>query len=168
MHGLSPSIQANHRMLICNFFCYNFVENYLVFLVLKLAQSCCLCTDRNRVFFLLQEIVGRMIGSKAGRLIFGWRFWDFPGFFLVIDTEKGFAFFTTFLVLIDKFVQSIEIWRSGAVHIVPPITNKILLIENCAIGAQKWIVIAVGLTHVKDLKIKLLLEKRPLYNFCEK
>ena len=82
---------------------------------------------------LLQEIVGRIIGSKAGRLIFGF----FPEFFLVIDTEKGFAFFTTFLVLIDKFVQSIEIWRSGAVHIVPPITNEVLLIENCAIRAQK-------------------------------
>ena len=75
-----------------------------------------------------------------------------PEFFLVIDTEKGFAFFTTFLVLIDKFVQSIEIWRSGAVHIVPPITNEVLLIENCAIRTQKWVVIAIRLTHVKDLK----------------
>ena len=100
---------------------------------------------------LLQEIVGRIIGSKAGRLNFGWRVF-FPGIFLVIDTEKGFAFFTTFLVLIDKFVQSIEIWRSGAVHIVPPITNEVLLIENCAIRTQKWVVIAIRLTHVKDLK----------------
>ena len=57
------------------------------------------------------------------------------GFCLVIDAEEGLAIFTLGILLVNKFVQGVEIDRSGTIHVIPPITDEVLLIENCSIGA---------------------------------
>jgi hypothetical protein len=55
--------------------------------------------------------------------------------------------------LVDKLVEWIKVGRSCTIHIVPPVTDKVLLVENGTVGAQKCIVVAIGLAHVEDLQL---------------
>lgn len=73
---------------------------------------------------------------------------------LVIDAEEGLAIFTIFLVLIDELIQGVEIRGRSTVHVIPPVANKVLLVENRSVGTQERVIIAIGLTHVKHLQKK--------------
>ena len=55
--------------------------------------------------------------------------------FLVIDAEEGLAIFTICLILINEFVESVEIYGGCAIYVVPPIANEVLLIENGSVRA---------------------------------
>lgn len=81
------------------------------------------------------------------------RGWD-----LVVDAEEGLAIFTIFLVLIDEFVQWVKTGGGCTIHVVPPVANEILLVENCAIRAQERIVVAIRLAHVEHLKCSFVKE----------
>ena len=70
---------------------------------------------------------------------------------LVIDAEERLAIFTLLLVLIDELVEGVKVVWGCAVHVVPPVADEILLVENGSIGAQKWVVVSVGLAHVEHL-----------------
>ena len=57
-------------------------------------------------------------------------------------------------ILSNSFVQSVEFFGGCAVEIEPPVTDKVLLIEDCAIGTQEGIQLEVYtsfLTDVEDL-----------------
>ena len=66
-------------------------------------------------------------------------FWDLSSLALalVVNAEQGFANFTVFGGLVNELVQWVKVGRSCAVHVVPPIANEILLVENGSVGAQK-------------------------------
>lgn len=72
--------------------------------------------------------------------------------FLVIDAEEGLAIFTIFLVLVDEFIQGVKVGRSRAINVVPPVANKVLLVENRAVGTQKRVVVTIRLAHVENLE----------------
>ena len=71
--------------------------------------------------------------------------------FLVVDTEETLALFTLGLVLVDELVERVEAGAGGAVHVVPPVTDEVLLVEDRAVGAQEAVGVAVGLAHVESL-----------------
>ena len=56
---------------------------------------------------------------------------------LIADAEEGLAYFTIFLLLVDEFIHWVKGFRGCAVHVVPPVANEVLLVENGSIGAQK-------------------------------
>ena len=57
------------------------------------------------------------------------------------------------MVLVDKLVEGVEAGVGSTVHVVPPVTDEVLLVEHGAVGAQETVGITVGLAHVKDLGI---------------
>ncbi len=71
---------------------------------------------------------------------------------LVVNAEEGLANFTIFLLLVDKFIQGIEVGRGAAIDVVPPVANKVLLIEDGSVGTEEIVHISVRLAHVENLK----------------
>ena len=59
------------------------------------------------------------------------------GDILIPHAEKGLAFFTIFLVLVDEFIKGVKIGRGCTIHVIPPIADEVLLVENRSVGAQK-------------------------------
>lgn len=55
--------------------------------------------------------------------------------------------------MVEEFVEAEEAAAGGAVDVVPPIADEVLLIEDGAVGAQEGVEVAVELAHVKHLKI---------------
>ena len=72
--------------------------------------------------------------------------------FLVLGTEERVALFTLGLVLVEELVEAEEVLAGGAVHVVPPVADEVLLVEDGAVGAQESVEVAVGLAHVEHLR----------------
>ena len=58
------------------------------------------------------------------------------------------------LLLVDELVEVVEVRLSGAVNVVPPVTHEVLLVEDCAVGAEESGGISIGCAHVEGLKWK--------------
>ena len=58
---------------------------------------------------------------------------------LFVATEEWLALFTLWLVLVDELVQGVEAWVGGAVHVVPPVADEVLLIKDNFIEKRKKI-----------------------------
>ena len=58
------------------------------------------------------------------------------------------------LLLVDELVEVVEVRLSGAVNVVPPITHKVLLVEDCPVGAEESGGISIGCAHVEGLEWK--------------
>ena len=74
---------------------------------------------------------------------------------LVVDTEERLALFTLGLVLVDELVERVEARARGAVHVVPPVTDEVLLVEHGAVGTEEAVGVTVRLTHVESLPKKV-------------
>ena len=72
---------------------------------------------------------------------------------LFFATEERFALFTLRLILVDELIEGIEAWVGSTVHVVPPVTDEVLLVEDGTVGAQEAVGVTIGLAHVKDLGI---------------
>ena len=83
--------------------------------------------------------------------------------FLVIGAEKRVALFTLRLILIQELVESEEVGVGGAVDVVPPVADEVLLVEDGAVGAKEGVEVAVGLAHVKHL---LTEQKKGYFSRC--
>ncbi len=70
---------------------------------------------------------------------------------LVVGAEERVALFTLWLVLVEELVECIEVLRGGAVKVVPPVADEVLLVEDGAVGAQEAVEVSVSLAHVKYL-----------------
>ena len=46
-----------------------------------------------------------------------------------------------------------------AVKVVPPVANKVLLVEHGPVGAQEGVGLAVGLAHVEGLQIYRIIDR---------
>lgn len=69
---------------------------------------------------------------------------------------KSFISITFILIVrIDELIEWVEVGGSGAVHIVPPVAYKVLLVEDGSIRAEEAVRVAIGLAHVKDLTISI-------------
>lgn len=53
--------------------------------------------------------------------------------------------------VINQDVQVVEVGLLGTVKVVPPVTDKVLLVEHGAVGAQEGGGFTVRLTHVESL-----------------
>ena len=74
---------------------------------------------------------------------------------LVVDTEERLALFTLGLVLVDELVERVEARARGAVHVVPPVADEVLLVEHGAVGTEEAVGVTVRLAHVESLKKKV-------------
>ncbi len=72
--------------------------------------------------------------------------------FSVLGTEERVALFTLGLVLVEELVEAVEVLAGGAVHVVPPVADEVLLVEDGAVRAEEGVEVAVSLAHVEDLK----------------
>lgn len=70
---------------------------------------------------------------------------------LVVNAVERVAFFTLGLVLVEELVETIKVGGGRAVHVVPPITDEVLLVENGAVGTEEAVEVAIVLAHVKHL-----------------
>ena len=70
---------------------------------------------------------------------------------LVVDAEERLALFTL-LLLVDELVERVEARAGGAVDVVPPVADEVLLIENGSVGAKEAVGVAVRLAHVEHLQ----------------
>lgn len=59
--------------------------------------------------------------------------------------------FLGFRVLVDVFIEGIEVLRSSTVHVEPQIADEILLVEDGAIRTQEGVKLAIVEAHVVDL-----------------
>ena len=76
-----------------------------------------------------------------------------PGvWFLVLRAEEGVALFTLWLVLVQELVETVEVGLVGTVHVVPPVADEVLLVEDGPVGAEEAVGGAVGLAHVEGLR----------------
>ncbi len=55
--------------------------------------------------------------------------------------------------MVEEFVEAVEAGRGRAVDVVPPIADKVLLVEHGAVGAEEAVEVAVGLAHVENLAV---------------
>merc|ERR1719458_1436661 len=55
--------------------------------------------------------------------------------------------------VVDELVEAEEVWLRGAVNVVPPVTDEILLIEDGSIGAKEGCGAAVLLAHIERLAV---------------
>ena len=60
-----------------------------------------------------------------------------------------------FPVSSDLVVQEVEVFRSGAVHVEPPVADEVLLLEESPVGAEEGVLgqtrVAVVGTDVESL-----------------
>ena len=54
--------------------------------------------------------------------------------------------------VINQDVQVVEVGLLGTVKVVPPVTDKVLLVEHSAVGAQEGGGLSIRLAHVEGLK----------------
>ena len=104
-------------------------------------------------------MVLRGLGLRETMVLFNSRvslapFWPSPSVrpFLVLGTEERVALFTLGLVLVEELVEAEEVLAGGAVHVVPPVADEVLLVEDGAVGAQESVEVPVGLAHVEHLR----------------
>ena len=74
---------------------------------------------------------------------------------LVILAEESLAVGLG-LLLVDELVEAVEVWLSCTVNVVPPVTNKVLLVEDGSVGTEEPCGVSVGCAHVERLEDKLL------------
>ena len=72
----------------------------------------------------------------------------------VLGAEERCALFTLGLVLVEELVEAVEVGLGGAVDVVPPVADEVLLVEDGAVGAEEAVGGAVGLAHVEHLMIE--------------
>lgn len=65
--------------------------------------------------------------------------------------KQAGAFFTLWLILVDELVESVEAGSGGAVEVVPPVADEVLLVEHGAVGAEEAVEVAVRLAHEEYL-----------------
>ena len=70
---------------------------------------------------------------------------------LVILAEESLAVGLG-LLLVDELVEVVEVRLGGTVNVVPPVTDKVLLVEDGAVGAEEPCGVSVGCAHVERLK----------------
>ena len=56
------------------------------------------------------------------------------------------------LLLVDELVEAVEVWLGCTVQVVPPVTHKILLAEDCPVRAEEPCGLPTGCAHVEGLK----------------
>ena len=65
----------------------------------------------------------------------------------------------TFVFCVDELVECIKVGGCSAVDVVPPVADKVLLVENGSVGAQKAVfrqtTVGIRGTDVKDLTFSL-------------
>jgi hypothetical protein len=72
---------------------------------------------------------------------------------LIINTEESLASRPFLpLVLVEKLVEIYPVRLSSTVLVIPPVTHKILLGEDGAIGAEKACGLSARWAHVERLK----------------
>ena len=54
-------------------------------------------------------------------------------------------------ILVDELVEAVEALLLGTVQVVPPVTHKILLVENSSVRAEEPSGGSVRLAHVKHM-----------------
>ena len=67
---------------------------------------------------------------------------------LVVLAEESLAV-RLCLLLVDELVEVVEVRLSGAVNVVPPVTHKVLLVEDCSIRAEETSGLSIRLAEVK-------------------
>ena len=89
---------------------------------------------------------------SSASLVFSFSVHSEASLFLVLGAEERVALFTLGLVLVEELVESVEVGLGRAVHVVPPVADEVLLVEDGAVGAQEAVGGAVGLAHVEHLR----------------
>ena len=69
---------------------------------------------------------------------------------LIINTEESLASRSFLpLVLVEKLVKIAPVRLSSTVQVVPPVTHKVLLVEDCSISAEKTVGLSIRLAEVE-------------------
>ena len=53
------------------------------------------------------------------------------------------------LLLVDELVEAVEVRLGSTVQVVPPVTHKILLAEDCSVRAEEACCFPIGCAHIE-------------------
>ena len=65
------------------------------------------------------------------------------------------VFIVIIIFLIQELIETVELLLLSTVQVVPPITNKILLIKNSSVGTEEACAATIRFTHVEHLALSL-------------
>ena len=57
--------------------------------------------------------------------------------------------------MVNELIECVKVWIGRAVDVVPPVADKVLLVEHSTVGTEEAVGVAVRLAHVESLKKKV-------------